>query len=134
MALTQCLCHLLTQQSSLSMSLYNQFEAGWYHVDTYLNTASSTNLHCHGVQLMASNYLTFLCACSICTSGVLSLLCAKINPDIIHLLGHWWSNEMLHHLHVQAFPLVAPLAEQGYNMVLTLFCPINKRNRNNRWT
>jgi hypothetical protein len=31
---------------------------------------------------------------------------------MIRLLGRWCSNEMLRYLHVQAFPLAAPLAAQ----------------------
>jgi hypothetical protein len=42
----------------------------------------------------------------------MALLCAEVDTDIIRLLGRWYSDEMLHYLHVQAFPLVAPLAAQ----------------------
>jgi len=42
----------------------------------------------------------------------MALLCARVDTDIIQLLGHWRSDEMLHYLHVQSFPLVAPLASQ----------------------
>jgi len=42
----------------------------------------------------------------------MALLCAKIDPDIICLLGWWHSDEMLCYLHVQSFPLLAPLAPQ----------------------
>ncbi len=43
-ALTQCMCHLWTLQSSLYMPC-------WHCIDTYLNTTSSANLHCHGFHL-----------------------------------------------------------------------------------
>jgi hypothetical protein len=39
-------------------------------------------------------------------------LCAVVDPDIICLLGRLHSNEMLQYLHVQALPIVAPLANQ----------------------
>jgi hypothetical protein len=42
----------------------------------------------------------------------MALLCARVDTDIIHLLGCWRSNEMLRYLHVQAFPLLALLATQ----------------------
>jgi len=45
-------------------------------------------------------------------SGAMALLCARVDTDIIHLLGCWRSNEMLRYLHVQAFPLLALLATQ----------------------
>jgi hypothetical protein len=39
----------------------------------------------------------------------MALLCAKVDTDLIHLLGRGHSDEMLHYLHVQTFPIVAPL-------------------------
>jgi hypothetical protein len=42
----------------------------------------------------------------------MALLCAKVDTDTIRLLGRWRSDEMLRYLHVQTFPLVAPLAFQ----------------------
>lgn len=32
---------------------------------------------------------------------LMALLIACINTDIIHLIGHWWSDEMLRYLHLQ---------------------------------
>jgi hypothetical protein len=40
----------------------------------------------------------------------MALLCAAVDTDIIRLLGRWRSDEMLRYLHVQALPIVAPLA------------------------
>jgi hypothetical protein len=42
----------------------------------------------------------------------MTLLCAAVDTDKIRLLGRWCSDEMLRYLHVQAFPIVAPLAKQ----------------------
>ena len=39
-------------------------------------------------------------------SGAMALLCAKIDTDIIRLLGRWRSDEMLRYLHLQAEPLM----------------------------
>jgi hypothetical protein len=49
---------------------------------------------------------------SLCSSGAMALLCTREDTDTICLLGRWRSDEMLHYLHVQAVPLVAPLANQ----------------------
>jgi hypothetical protein len=49
---------------------------------------------------------------SLRASGAMALLCADVDPDRIRLLGRWRSDEMLRYLHVQAFPIVAPLAAQ----------------------
>jgi hypothetical protein len=55
---------------------------------------------------------TDISACSLRASGTMALLCAAVDTDIIHLLGRWRSEEMLHYLHVKALPIVAPLAMQ----------------------
>jgi hypothetical protein len=47
---------------------------------------------------------------SLRASGAMALLCANVDTDRIRLLGRWRSDEMLRYLHVQAVPLVAPIA------------------------
>jgi hypothetical protein len=47
---------------------------------------------------------------SLRSSGAMALLCAEVDPDKIRLLGRWRSDEMLRYLHIQAYPLVSPLA------------------------
>ena len=37
---------------------------------------------------------------------------AKIDPDIIRLIGRWRSDEMLRYLHVQAAPLMSDYARK----------------------
>ena len=39
-------------------------------------------------------------------AGANALLCAKVDPDLIRLLGRWRSDEMLRYLHLQAAPLM----------------------------
>ena len=40
-------------------------------------------------------------------AGANALLLAKIDPDVIRLIGRWRSDEMLRYLHVQAAPLMS---------------------------
>jgi len=47
---------------------------------------------------------------SLRASGAMALLCANVDTDRIRLLGRWRSDEMLRYLHVQAVPVVAPIA------------------------
>jgi len=47
---------------------------------------------------------------SLRASGAMALLCANVDTDRIRLLGRWRSDEMLRYLHVQADPVVAPIA------------------------
>ena len=44
--------------------------------------------------------------------GATDLLLAKVDPDVIRLIGRWRSDEMLQYLHVQAYPLMRDYARQ----------------------
>ncbi|KAL3826648.1 hypothetical protein ACHAXA_009089 [Cyclostephanos tholiformis] len=39
-------------------------------------------------------------------AGATALLLARVDPDVIHLIGRWRLDEMLRYLHVQAYPLM----------------------------
>ncbi len=45
-------------------------------------------------------------------AGATALLLAKVDPDVIRLIGRWRSDEMLRYLHVQAYPLMKDYARQ----------------------
>ena len=47
---------------------------------------------------------------SLRSSGAMALLCARVDADVIQLVGRWKSDTMLRYLHVQAPPLMSPLA------------------------
>lgn len=47
---------------------------------------------------------------SLRAGGAMALLCAKVDTDIIKLVGRWRSDEMLRYLHLQAYPLMRNLA------------------------
>jgi hypothetical protein len=47
---------------------------------------------------------------SLRSSGAMALLCGNVDTDRIRLLSRWRSDEMLHYLHVQAFPVVATIS------------------------
>jgi hypothetical protein len=42
----------------------------------------------------------------LCAAGATALLLARVDPDVIRLIGRWRSEEMLRYLHVQAYPLM----------------------------
>jgi hypothetical protein len=57
-------------------------------------------------------------AWALCAGGARALLCAKVDPDIIKLLGRWHSDQMLRYLHLQAYPNMHTFAQlmlQGGN-------------------
>ena len=43
-------------------------------------------------------------------AGANALLCAKVDTDVIRLLGRWRSDEMLRYLHLQAAPVMKNFA------------------------
>lgn len=51
-----------------------------------------------------------LTARSLRPGGATALLCAKIDPDTIKLVGRWKSDAMLRYLHAQAVPAMSNLA------------------------
>jgi hypothetical protein len=63
---------------------------------------------------------------SLRSSGAMSLLCADVDTDRIRLLGRWKSDEMLRYLHVQALPIVAPLASLMVQHGFFSFIPNNR--------
>jgi hypothetical protein len=54
--------------------------------------------------------------------GAMALLCARVNTNIIKMVGRWRSDSMFRYLHLQAFPLMrslgAPLMLQGGSFTL----------------
>jgi hypothetical protein len=65
---------------------------------------------------------------SLRSSGAMALLCGNVDTDKIRLLGRWRSDKMLRYLHVQALPIVAPLASLMVRHGFFSFIP-NKRLR-----
>ncbi len=63
---------------------------------------------------------------SLRSAGAMALLCANVDPDRIQLLGRWRSDQMLRYLHVQAFPIVAPLAAQMVHYGAFALIPNNR--------
>jgi hypothetical protein len=63
---------------------------------------------------------------SLRSSGAMALLCADVDPDRIRLVGRWKSDEMLRNLHVQALPIVAPLATLMVQHGFFSFIPNNR--------
>ena len=45
-------------------------------------------------------------------AGATALLLARVDPDVIRLIGRWRSDEMLRYLHVQAYPLMRDYAQR----------------------
>ncbi|MFN9979934.1 MAG: hypothetical protein ACK53Y_08485, partial [bacterium] len=103
--------HLRQHNAPPTTPLYSYFDGSWRRIDTtilthYLRLAVTTLGHQYGISAPDVSIR------SLRSSGAMALLCAKVDTDMIRLLGRWRSDEMLRYLHVQSFPLVAPLASQ----------------------
>lgn len=110
-ALIHRVTHLCTHHAPLDTPLYSYFSDQWRYVDTNMLTSSlrhTITAHGHQWGLQPSD----ISIRSLRSSGAMALLCAKVDTDLIRLLGRWCSDEMLRYLHVQTFPIVAPLAAQ----------------------
>ena len=62
----------------------------------------------HALGLQCSD----ISARSLRAGGAMVLLCAKVDDNIIRLLGLWHSDTMLHYLHLQAQPLMRDFARK----------------------
>ena len=51
---------------------------------------------------------------SLRSSGAMALLCARVDTDLIRLVGRWRSDAMLRYLHVQTPTIMSPLAGSMY--------------------
>jgi hypothetical protein len=110
-ALTHRVTHLRTHRAPPITPLYSYYDTRWQRVDT---TTLTMHLR-HTVTACGAQFgITAIDVSirSLRSSGAMSLLCAKVDTDTIRLLGRWRSDEMMRYLHVQAFPLLAPLAAQ----------------------
>ncbi len=102
--------HLRSHRAHPTTPIYNYFYQHQWHP---IPAATLTSTPRQTVTIMGPSYgiqPSDISIRSLRSSGAMALLCAKVDPDRIRLLGHWRSDEMLRYLHVQAFPVVAHLA------------------------
>jgi hypothetical protein len=111
-ALTNRIRHLRLHNADPTTPIYS------YHTGHERNAIDTTTLTTHlcsaAVAVGAASGITAadISICSLRSSGAMALLCAKVDPDKIRLMGRWQSDEMLRYLHVQAFPITATFASQ----------------------
>jgi hypothetical protein len=89
---------------------YTYFE---HNLPFAISSSHLTSALCTAVQVVGLPLgltLTDISVRSFRASGAMALLCANVDTDRIRLLGRWRSEEMLRYLHVQAIPVVAPIA------------------------
>jgi len=106
--------HLRQHHAPPTTPLCTFFAHTWFSINTTSLTTElrlAVRAYGHAVGLSPSD----ISIRSLRASGAMAMLCANIDPDRIRLLGRWRSDEMLHYLHVQAYPVVAGLAPAMLN-------------------
>jgi hypothetical protein len=110
LTLIQRLKHFRLHHAHPHTPIYSYYSGStWLVITTsiltqHLRWAAASLAHSTGVRP------TDISIRSLRSSGAMALLCAEVDSDRIRLLGRWRSDEMLRYLHVQAFPITAPLA------------------------
>jgi hypothetical protein len=105
------LCDLRAHQALCTTPLYSYWDGQGHPIDTTILTKHL----CNTVMALGSSWGIQSGDISIQSqhsSSTMALLCAKVDTDMICLLGCWHLDEMLRHLHVQTFPTAAPLSAQ----------------------
>jgi len=110
LALTRRVLHLRLNNANLNTPIYVYFHnTQQFHVNTkHLTTLLRTTVASFGAHFGV--HPNDISVRSLRSSGAMALLCANVDTDKIRLLGRWRSDEMLRYLHVQAIPVVAPIA------------------------
>jgi hypothetical protein len=119
--------HLRSHNAPLTTPLYAYYDRTWKQIDT----AALTTRLCTTVSVLGAHYgikPSDISVRSLHAFGAMALLSAQVDTDVIRLLGHWHSDEMLQYLHVQSFPLITPLALQMLGQGTYTLIPNNALN------
>jgi hypothetical protein len=130
-AVARRILHLRDHQAPHTQPLATYYSNGrWYPVLTADITAALraavTFIGPHRIGFLPSD----VTAKSLRASGAMALLVARIDTDLIRLLGRWRSDEMLRYLHLQAQPIMnrfAPLmvAHGDYTLLPNAAVPVH---------
>jgi hypothetical protein len=111
-AVVNRLIHLRLHRAPPTTFLYQHYDGvKWAAIDASALTATLRQA-AHATGGPYGIVPADISARSLRSSGAMALLCAAVDTDVIRLLGRWRSDEMMRYLHVQALPILAPLATQ----------------------
>jgi hypothetical protein len=111
-SIARLLLHLRSNNAPPHTPLCAYFESGtWRQVTSPMITvALRSAAHLVGATV---GFLPADVSCrSLRAGGAMAMLCARIDPLTIQLLGRWRSDAMLRYLHVQAAPLTNDIASR----------------------
>ena len=105
--------HLRQHGGRLDAPLARYFQRGKWHNVTPTDISKALKTAVATLGPAALGFLpSDVSARSLRASGAMALLCARVDTDIIRLLGRWRSDEMLRYLHVQAEPIMRDFASR----------------------
>ena len=109
-AITSRVRHLLLHNVLPNTPLCTYYLNGQprYVTPSDISVTLKASVNALGAELGFSS--TKVSARSLRAAGAMSLLCAHVDTDTIHLLGRWRSDEMLRYLTVQAQPIMQNFA------------------------
>jgi hypothetical protein len=109
-SIIRCIRHLRATYAPPNTPIYSYLDNNTLKILS--SPALTTTLH-RAVNTLGAHYgvaPSDVSARSLRASGSMALLCTNVDTSHIHLYGRWRSDEMYRYLHVQAFPLIHPLA------------------------
>jgi hypothetical protein len=113
LALTRRVLHLRQHLAPPTAPLYLSFlSSGKSASVTSARVTSMLRLSATALFLTLGIDPLRISARSLRAGGAMALLCARVDPDIIRLVGRWRSDEMLRYLHLQAYPLMRSFARR----------------------
>jgi hypothetical protein len=65
-------------------------------------------------------------ACSLWVGGAMTILLGWIAMDSIWMMGHWYSDDVMRYLHIQAQPIISNYTFRMYNQRTCAFLPGEK--------
>jgi hypothetical protein len=106
----QCVLHFRLHQAPPATPIYTYYMTNTPHKITTSMLTTQLRQSCLALGSAVGIHPSDISVRSLRSSGAMALLCADVDSERIRLLGRWKSDEMLRYLHVQALPIVAPLA------------------------
>jgi hypothetical protein len=105
-AIVRRILHHRAHRSPLDTPLASYYERGRLRHVAAADITSALRLSVQAIGLPLGLLPSDISARSMRAGGAMALLCARVDQNIIQLLGRWRSDEMMRYLHLQAQPIM----------------------------
>jgi hypothetical protein len=109
-ALIRRVVHLRTHHADPDTPLHTFYDFGRSHHVTAADLTTALRAAATALFPLLGIPPAELSARSLRSGGATAMLCARIDPQTIRMLGRWHSDEMLRYLHLQALPHTRSIA------------------------